>query len=131
VSLPTGAAIVAVHSSPPAEVLQFGEAGVRFCVTGVPPSTEIVSDCVLGETYCGRRLVLAVVFAGTVMTKRACELGLAPAGPAGTPEGNGPCSFPPPAVQAEIENAAMSSANFGATADAVRFISVTSPHGLK
>jgi hypothetical protein len=42
--------IAAVHVRELPEPEQFGELGVRLTGTGVPPSVEMVSDCVLGET---------------------------------------------------------------------------------
>ena len=77
VSTPAGALSVIVQVRPLADVVQFGEPAAKFVTTGVPPFTEIDADCVLTETYRGRRSVLDVLAVdGTVMdTAMLCSAG--------------------------------------------------------
>ena len=57
VSAPIDAATGTLHVSgvEPDAGVQLGDVGVRFATVGAPPPlTTIASDCVDGETYCGR-----------------------------------------------------------------------------
>jgi hypothetical protein len=57
VSAPIGAATgtLQVNGVGPEAALQLGDVGVRFATVGLPPPLiTIASDCVDGETYCGR-----------------------------------------------------------------------------
>jgi hypothetical protein len=81
---------------PAADVVQFGELAVSAMTVGVPPFSASVSDCVAGDTYCGRRLVaLADVLDGiTILTftfveAEATEPLPGDAGPLGAPTSGG------------------------------------------
>src|SRR5579884_3705609 len=65
-------AALTVHVSGVVELagVQFGDDGARFVACALPESTAIVSDCVDGDIYAGRRVLDVAVFAGILMVKR-------------------------------------------------------------
>jgi hypothetical protein len=78
--------------------VQFGEPAAKLTTTGAAPFTEIAADCVLAETYAGRRFDAAgtVEAGGIVITSFTLDV---PAG--GAVVGDGVATPLPPPLQAE------------------------------